>query len=108
MPNIRPDFFYLDGPDQYSAIGDYTGLHTRHFDRMPMAADILTIEHFLELGTIILVEGRTANARFLKCNLQRNWDYEYIDKYDQHFFVLNESPLGLCNNKAIEFVQGDK
>jgi hypothetical protein len=108
MPNIRPDFIYLDGPDQYSANGDYRGLHTRHFDRMPMAADILTIEHFLEPGTMILVDGRTANARFLKCNLQRNWDYEYIDKYDQHFFVLDESPLGYWNNKAIEFTKGNR
>ncbi len=103
MPNIRPDFIYLDGPDQYSSEGDLRGLHTRHPDRMPMAADILTIEHFLEPGTMILVDGRTANARFLKCNLQRNWDYEYLEMYDQHFFELNEAPLGYWNKKAIEF-----
>ncbi len=42
-------------------------------DRLPMAADLLAIEHFLLPGTLILVDGRTANARFLKCNFQRNW-----------------------------------
>ena len=107
MPNIRPDFIYLDGPDQYSSIGDLRGLHTRHPDRMPMAADILTIEHFLEPGTMILVDGRTANARFLKCNLQRNWDYVFLEKYDQHFFELNETPLGYWNKKAIEFTNSN-
>ena len=107
MPNIRPDFIYLDGPDQYSSIGDLRGLHTRHPDRMPMAADILTIEHFLEPGTMILVDGRTANARFLKCNLQRNWDYVFLEKYDQHFFELNEAPLGYWNKKAIEFTKSN-
>ena len=33
-----------------------------------MAADILAIEHFLVSGTLIVVDGRTANARFLKAN----------------------------------------
>ena len=29
-----------------------------------MAADILSIEHFLHPGTLIVIDGRTANARF--------------------------------------------
>lgn len=103
LPNICPDFIYLDAPDQFSAQGDVRGLTTAHPDRMPMAADILTIEHFLAPGTLILVDGRTANARFLKCNLQRNWRYHYEEEFDQHYFELFEPPLGRINKKQIEF-----
>ena len=103
LPNVRPDFIYLDGPDQFSAGGSVRGLNCNHPDRMPMAADILALEHFLEPGTLIVVDGRTANARFLKANFQRNWDYEYIEEFDQHFFVMNEPPLGKWNKAALEF-----
>jgi hypothetical protein len=103
LPNIRPDFIYLDGPDQFSAGGSIRGFNCNHPDRMPMAADILAFEHFLEPGTMIVVDGRTANARFLRANLQRNWDYEYIEEYDQHFFEMNEPPLGKWNKAALDF-----
>ncbi len=104
IPNVRPDLIYLDGPDQFSVQGDVRGLHTRHLDRMPMAADILCIEHFLEPGTLIIVDGRTANARFLKTNFQRNWEHEFLPEYDQHFFELKEEPLGPWNAAAIDFM----
>ena len=35
-----------------------------------MSADILVFEHFLQPGTLIVVDGRAANARFLKTNLE--------------------------------------
>lgn len=103
FPNICPDFIYLDAPDQFSAQDNLRGLTTAHPDRMPMAADILSFEHFLLPGTLILVDGRTANARFLKCNLQRNWRYTYVEQFDQHFFELHEPPLGKINKRQIEF-----
>ena len=59
LPNICPDFIYLDGPDQYSVEGDIDGITTSHPDRMPMVSDILRIEPFLLPGTVILVDGRT-------------------------------------------------
>ena len=80
LPNIRPDLIYLDGPDQFSTIGSLRGLSTRSSDRMPMSADILSFEHFLTPGTLIVIDGRSANARFLKSNLQRNWDYFLLQK----------------------------
>lgn len=105
LPNIRPDFIYLDGPDQFSAGSSIRGLTTAHPDRMPMAADILVIEHFLEPSTLILVDGRTANARFLKANFQRNWKYTYFSDFDQHIFELDEEPLGKWNQRAIAFTK---
>ena len=106
FPNICPDFIYLDGPDQYSPIGDIRGISVNHPDRLPMSADILALEHFLLPGTLIVVDGRTANARFLKTNLQRNWTYHHSEQYDQHFFELKESPLGIYNKRQIEFCLG--
>ena len=106
IPNICPDLIYLDGPDQFSPEGDIRGLSTNHPDRMPMSGDIITIEHFLTPGTLIVVDGRTANARFLKENLQRNWEYHHSSNYDQHYFELKESPLGIYNKKQIEFCLG--
>ena len=104
LPNISPDFIYLDGPDQFSAKGSVRGLSTRHPDSMPMAADLLTIEHFLVPGTLIVVDGRAANARFLKSNLQREWTYSYFPEFDQHFFELMEEPLGPYNKDFLDFI----
>jgi hypothetical protein len=106
LPDLCPDFIYLDGPDQFSTTGSLRGLSTRHQDRMPMAADILSFEHFLCPGTLIVVDGRTANARFLKCNLQRRWSYLYHAGLDQHFFELREEPLGIYNKRQIDYCLG--
>ena len=106
FPNICPDLIYLDAPDQFSPIGNVRGISTNHSDRLPMSADILTFEHFLLPGTLIVVDGRTANARFLKSNLQRDWSYHHSEKYDQHFFELKEKPLGIYNERQIKFCLG--
>jgi hypothetical protein len=71
-----------------------------------MSADILAIEHFLLPGTMILVDGRTANARFLASNFQRNWSYSHDVENDVHYFEMMEQPLGKYNKKQIEFCLG--
>ena len=106
LPNISPDLIYLDGPDQFSALKDVRGISTRNQDRFPMSGDILAFEHFLHPGTLIIVDGRTANARFLKSNLQRKWCYSYSEKWDQHFFELLEDPLGKYNKANIDYCLG--
>jgi hypothetical protein len=105
LPNVCPDLIYLDGPSQHSVTGDRNGIHTRHPDRLPMSCDILKIEHFLLPGCLIVVDGRTANARFLKCNLQRQWAYTHDS--DVHTFELVEPPLGPLNEKQIRYCLGD-
>jgi hypothetical protein len=106
IPNICPDFIYLDAPDQFSSEGSIRGISTRHPDRMPMSADILGFENFLVPGTLIVVDGRAANARFLKNNLKRDWNYYYSEDFDQHFFELKEVPLGPYNKRQIQFCLG--
>lgn len=103
LPNINPDLIYIDGPDQFSSIGSINGWSTRTSDMMPMSADVLKIEHFLVPGTIIIIDGRAANARFIKANFQRNWTYNYDDQFDQHYFCLDEDPLGRYNNAQLNY-----
>lgn len=107
LPNICPDFIYLDGPSQHSALGSINGISTAHSDRLPMACDVLKFEHFLLPGTLILVDGRTANARFLKLNLQRNWNYAHDTVGDIHTFELCEPALGPYNQRQINFCLGE-
>jgi hypothetical protein len=107
LPNVCPDLIYLDGPDQFSPEGDVRGITTNHPDRLPMSADILAIEHFLLPGTLIITDGRTANARFLRTNLQRDWLYCHDSQADQHYFELAEKPLGVYNERQIKFCLGD-
>ncbi len=106
LPNVCPDFIYLDGPSQDSAVGDVNGISTRHPDRLPMACDILKIEHFLLPGTLLVTDGRTANARFLKSNLQREWRHEHDEEGDVHYFEMIEEPLGKWNRRQIDFCLG--
>jgi len=108
LPNICPDFIYLDGPSQHSATGDICGISTRHPDRLPMSCDLLKIEHYLLPGTLIVVDGRTANARFLRLNLRRNWSYRHDKSADVNLFELVESPLGRYNQAQIRFCLGAK
>lgn len=103
VPLCNPDFIYLDGPDQFNVKKNVNGISTNHKDMMPMSCDILKIEHFLTPGTIIISDGRAANSRFLKCNLQRNWYYFYDELNDQHLFYLNEKPLGIYSAKQLDY-----
>tara|TARA_B100000123_G_scaffold271781_1_gene252473 strand:- start:758 stop:1540 length:783 start_codon:yes stop_codon:yes gene_type:complete len=103
LPLINPDLIYLDGPDQFNIKGNVSGLNLKHKDMMPMSCDILKFEHFLTPGTIIITDGRAANARFLKTNLQRDWKYLYDKLNDQHLFYLKESALGKYNSKQLDF-----
>lgn len=107
LPNICPDLIYLDAPDLFSILGDVRGISTASLDRLPMSADILLFEQFLLPGTIIVVDGRTANARFLKKNFQRNWEYNHFIQEDIHIFELIERPLGKLNERQLHFCLGD-
>ena len=68
MHLCNPDFIYLDGPDQWKVKRKINNINTGHKDLMPMACDILKFENFYTPGTIIIVDGRGANAKFLRDN----------------------------------------
>ena len=103
LPLCNPDFIYLDGPDQFNVKKNINGISTKHKDMMPMVCDILKFEYFYTPGTIIVCDGRSANAKFLKDNLKRKWIYLNDHKNDQHIFYLKDPILGKYNKLQLEF-----
>ena len=103
VPNISPDFVYLDGPSQYFQKKNLDGFNFNSIARFPMSADLLMLEYFFEPGAVIIVDGRTSNARFLRHHFKRNWKYFHDEKGDIHFFELNEKPLGIYNKRKMKF-----
>ena len=103
LPLCNPDFIYLDGPDQFNIKKDINGISTRHKDMAPMVSDILKFEYFYTPGTIIVCDGRTANASFLKDHFKRKWEYMNDKKNDQHIFCLIDQPLGEYNISQLKF-----
>jgi len=97
LPDIVPDFIYLDGPDPKDVNGNINGLSFKCDERTVMAADILLMESTLLPGTLILVDGRTNNARFLEMNLLRNFRIGCDKEGDVTSFELVEEPLGKLN-----------
>ncbi len=103
LPQINPDLIYLDGPSQFKTKGKVNNISTAHKDFMPMSCDILKIEFFLKPGTIIVVDGRTSNLRFLLSHFKRKWKLIEDFANDQYILLLDEKPLGNLNKKQIEF-----
>ena len=103
LPLCNPDFIYLDGPDQFNVKKDINGISTRHKDMMPMSCDILKFEYFYTPGTIIVCDGRSANAKFLKDNFKRNWKYLHDYNNDHHIFYLCDPILGKHNKLQLDF-----
>ena len=103
LPTCNPDFIYLDGPAQFKVKKKISGISTAHKDMMPMVSDLIKIEYFLTPGTMIVCDGRGANASFLKDHFKRAWIYKNDKKNDQHIFYLNEKPLGKYNKKQLDF-----
>ncbi len=107
LPNVSPDFVYVDGPSQFATTEEMNGISLCHPCRMPMSADLIHIEFFLEPGTLIMFDGRTANAKFLRSYLRRNWDYQHDPDSDVHYFELRDPPLGRFNRMKLEFCLGN-
>lgn len=105
LPNFVADLVYLDGPDQYAPEDRIRGFSTDSKSLMPMSGDLLAVEHFFEPGAVIVVDGRTANARFLLSNFQRNWRYAHFPEGDFHLFEQGEPALGKINQERLSVLR---
>ena len=103
LPDIVPDFIYLDGPNPKDVKGNVNGMTFQCDERTVMAADLLLMESILLPGTFILVDGRTNNARFLKNNFQRNFEMSWDKDDDVTSFELKEERLGKYNVLGSDF-----
>lgn len=94
LPNVVADFIYLDGPMPKHVEGSVHGLDFSIDERTVMAADLLLMEPTMLPGTLILVDGRVNNARFLARNFQRPFRTTHDPAGDVTLFELDEPPLG--------------
>ena len=108
LPFCSPDFIYLDGPSRFSIKNKINNFSTAHKDIVPIGCDLLKIEYFLTPGTIVVVDGRAATAKFLRDNFKRKWVYKKDKNFDQYIFILNDVSFGKWNNLQLEFYKKGK
>ncbi len=120
LPDVVPDLIYLDGPDPRSILQNTYQLEgAKHpmmreetkwenEDKVVLAADILRIESWLLPGTAVIVDGRSANVRFLKAHLYRNWRVGRNQNADITIFELQEAPLGKYDAAAKLYCLGSR
>ena len=101
MPNVIPDFIYIDGPDPATVNGALNGVAYGDSQRLVMSGDLLDMEAFFVPGTLVLVDGRTANARFLAARLKRNGSIFRCMDNDVTVMGLMEKALGIYNRDEL-------
>jgi hypothetical protein len=91
LPDVNPDFLYLDGPAREQIEGSVRGLSFS--EGCPIvAADPLFYESRLYPGFMMVVDGRTANTLFLRRNLKRRYRFRRDRIHRAHTFVLKAKP----------------
>jgi hypothetical protein len=105
LPDVVPDFIYLDGPSPKDVKGSVNGLSFACDERTVMSGDLLLMEPTFLPGTFILVDGRTNNARFLARNFSREYDVKWDREGDVTTFELKEERLGKYNLLGTDFLR---
>lgn len=93
LPNIVPDFIYLDGPGSPDIQGSVRGLEftfEESYVRRPVLADILLYESTLRTGATILLDSRYCDFHFLRHNLRRDYQILWNTTSNQTTFTLDE------------------
>ena len=107
LPNTVPDFVYLDGPDPRDVGGAVNGLNFQQRERTVISGDLLLMEPTFVPGLMILIDGRTNNARFLANNFRRTYDWLEDPAGDYTLFELIVPPLGEKNRARLEYCAGE-
>ena len=103
LPDINPDIIYLDAPDPKSVIGKINGLTFQSDLRLVMSGDPLLFETILYPRTLLIIDGRISNARFLKSSLYRNWNVIIDEGLEISLFELEEDKLGSRNYRKLKY-----
>lgn len=103
LPDIVPDFIYLDAPCPKDVKGKINGLSFQCEERTVMAGDLLLMESTFLPGIFIIVDGSTNNARFLARNFTRRYKVNWDKKGDVTTFELKEKRLGRYNLLGSDF-----
>lgn len=88
LPNVMPDFIYLDAPCGRDVEGDINGLTFDLGDRLrpAVAADPLLYEGTAKRSFFILVDGRACNVEFLRQNLKGRFRFHQSTVMKQSYF----------------------
>ena len=97
LPDIIPDFIYVDGPDPQSVSGNINGISFKCWERTIVAGDILLMESTMLPGTHIWFDGRTNNTRFIDRNITRHFVKKWYRQLDITIYQLREEQLGKYN-----------
>jgi hypothetical protein len=103
IPRFDYDLIYLDAPEPEQIAGGPDFIQMRDVHDLPIAGDLLVNEPYILPQTSVIIDGRTSNARYLIANLYRNWESSTDFGNDFTLMHLDESPLGLINQKHINF-----
>lgn len=81
LPDIVPDFFYLDGPDP-------TDVEGWPDERAERAVDPVLMEQSLRPGFMMVVDARMENLAFLKRHRKRRYRIRHHDIFKVTSFIL--------------------
>lgn len=102
LPDVIPDFIYLDGPNPKDVNGSVNGMTFHCDERTVMSGDLLTMEPTFLPGLFILIDGRTNNVRFLLNNFKRKYQFNWDKGNDISTFELIEERLGKYNKLGFD------
>jgi hypothetical protein len=103
VPRFDFDLIYLDAPEPEQVITTEFQIPMSSVHDLPIAGDLVVNEPYIHPETSILIDGRSANSRYLKSNLRRNWNYRSFPDGDFSLLHLIEEPLGKINAEHINF-----
>lgn len=90
LPNVQPEFIYVDAPHGKDVEDKVHGLDFMLDDgdmvRPPVAADPLLYESTAPSTFFILVDGRDRNVEFLRRNLQGRYRYQRSGVFKRSYF----------------------
>jgi len=88
LPNVRPDFVYLDAPSGSDVQGAVHGLNfnMNGTHRPAIAADPLLYESTASRTFFMLVDGRARNVEFLRANLKARYRFHQSSILKQSYF----------------------
>ena len=93
LPNVVPDFIYLDGPGAADVVGEVRGLSFQIGEthlRRQIVADVLLYESTFHKGAFILLDSMYPTMHFLRNHLTRSYKFRWNVISDQSSFELME------------------
>lgn len=99
LPDIHPDFVYLDGPSPRDVQGDVHGLSFQN--RSIVAADMLLYEGTMQGEAVIIVDSRQVNVEFLRRHLKRKWRFHLDPLHKIVTFQLLDGSFRLARRNGV-------